>query len=436
VNSEATRKDLLTVADILGHEVANERIHTVRLDADFRKGEGARPEISTRLQHRLTPNGYVLFVGTIEARKNHLLAFNAWVRLCKDHGLAKVPKLVCVGVRGWLSDPAYIKLGSSTELKEKVVILSGITDYELAELYKNSLFTLFPSAYEGWGLPVTESLCFGKIPVTTNVSSLPEAGGEFAEYFEPGDERGLLAILERLIFDANYRRRRETLIRQKFTPRSWAEVNGEIMGALDRWERSFSQNSPAQPLLPTVTLGRYYSFSRNSEGKIYRAMASGEIFRIGEGWWPLERWGCWLKPRPAQLRMRIMEGEGSYRLYLGLRGLGKDTPFEVTVPGCEPVSGIIEGTKSKWVRFDFFITDDADSILNITLQGQEILKPEGDPRTLTLGVIGFLLCREDDIAARTNFIEAVALDNLDQLARSAPGLATKTVDEERPHPLP
>jgi hypothetical protein len=123
--------------------------------------------------------------------------------------------------------------------------------------------------------------------------------------------------------------------------------------------------------------------------------------------------------------MRITEGEGSYRLYLGLRGLGKDTPFEVTVMGCEPFSGVIEGAKSKWVRFDLIITNDADSILTITLQGQEILKPEEDPRILSLGVIGFLLCRHDDIAARSNFIEAVALDNLDQLARSAPGLSTR-----------
>jgi glycosyltransferase involved in cell wall biosynthesis len=431
VNSEATRKDLLIVADILGHELANDRIHTVRLDADFGKGKDARSQISTRLPNRLTPNEYVLFVGTIEARKNHLLAFNAWLRLCKDHGLAKMPKLVCVGVRGWLNDPAYVKLGSSTELQEKVVILSGITDYELAELYKNSLFTLFPSVYEGWGLPVTESLCFGKVPVTTNISSLPEAGGEFAEYFEPGDERGLLAILERLIFEADYRRDRETVIRERFKPRNWAEISGEIMGSLDQWEKSFSQSSLDQHLLPTVTLGRYYSLSRNTEMKIYRSMASGEIFRIGEGWWALERWGCWLKPRPAQLRMRIMEGEGGYRLYLGLRALDKDTPFEVTVTGCEAVLGIIQGGKSKWVRFDLVITDGADSVLDIVLKGHEILKPEGDPRTLALGLIGFLLCRQGDVATRTNFIEAVALDNLDQLARSTPGLETKTVGEER-----
>lgn len=97
VNSEATRNDLKKVAAVLGHKMLDDKIVTVRLDADIRRHQ-ERPLDSARLAvHRLTPGDYVLFVGTIEPRKNHLLAFGAWRQLIKQHGSTNVPKLVCVG---------------------------------------------------------------------------------------------------------------------------------------------------------------------------------------------------------------------------------------------------------------------------------------------------------------------------------------------------
>jgi glycosyltransferase involved in cell wall biosynthesis len=425
VNSEATRRDLQKVGATLGYEVTDDRIHAIRLDADFRKGQHVPFDPSVLLTHRLRRDGYVLFVSTIESRKNHLAAFNAWMRICKDHRAENVPKLVCVGMRGWLNEPVYAKLESSVELREKVVMLQGVPDRDLAILYQNCLFTLFPSSYEGWGLPVTESLCYGKVPVASNSSSLPEAGGEFADYFDLGDENQLVEALERLMFDAEYRRARETLIRQKYRPRSWEDVSDDIFGALEKWGRTAVTIAEDQALVPTVTLARYYPISRNTDIKIYRSMSSGEIFRTGDAWWGCDDWGCWTKPAPARLAMRVTEGEGRYRLYLGLHSVPeKDTPYDVMVSGCAMVRGVIKNSKSKWLSFDLDLTDGTDPVVQIVLQGYETgssrPRPEEEPRTVALGVIGFMLCRQDDAVARTNFIEAVALDNLDQLARVVP----------------
>ena len=79
------------------------------------------------------------------------------------------------------------------------MFLEGTSDPDLAALYRRCLFTVYPSLYEGWGLPVTESLCYGKTPLLSRVASLPEAGGEFADYFEIGSKVGLAAALKRLV---------------------------------------------------------------------------------------------------------------------------------------------------------------------------------------------------------------------------------------------
>ena len=205
-NSRATAADVIRIAEYLGKKVAAPSV--IPLNASFNAG---RETLSTSrmpahssetfIKYDLEPKGYVLFVATVELRKNHLLAFSAWINLVKKYGVRRVPKLVCVGKVGWLNEPVYAKLAASGLLREKVVMLSDVADPILVQLYYNCLFTIFPSAYEGWGLPVTEALGFGKVPLVSRVASLPEAGENFAEYFRLESEAELIEKLERLIFD-------------------------------------------------------------------------------------------------------------------------------------------------------------------------------------------------------------------------------------------
>ena len=92
----------------------------------------------------------MLFVATIEGRKNHLLVFNVWLSLIRRHGAEAVPDLVCVGKRGWKADEAFALLAGSRALRERVFLLHDIPDTELDALYRHCLCTVFNSHYEGW----------------------------------------------------------------------------------------------------------------------------------------------------------------------------------------------------------------------------------------------------------------------------------------------
>src|SRR5690606_21078205 len=170
-NSEASRRDLIKVGATLGYEVKEENVKVIQLNADFRKPITEIPVAETMQRYGLKPSDYVLFVSTVESRKNHLSAFKAWLDLIRRHGAGKVPKLVCVGNRGWLNDQVFAMLESNPELRQSIMMVSGVSDPDLANLYKACAFTLYPSSYEGWGLPVTESLCYGKVPLLSDSSS-------------------------------------------------------------------------------------------------------------------------------------------------------------------------------------------------------------------------------------------------------------------------
>src|SRR5262249_59911694 len=104
------------------------------------------------------PQPFVLYVSTIEVRKNHALLLRVWRRLIDRHGAEAVPRLVFIGRIGWLVDDLMAELSREGPLSDKVIILSGLPDAEVATAYRQCLFPGFPSLIEGWGLPVAEGL--------------------------------------------------------------------------------------------------------------------------------------------------------------------------------------------------------------------------------------------------------------------------------------
>ncbi len=133
----------------------------------------------------LLENPYVLMVGTIEARKNHIAMMRVWRRMLETMPEASVPSLVFAGKRGWLTADLLLQLENANWLNGKIRFIESPSESQLASLYQHCQFTVFPSFYEGLGLPVTESLSWGKTVVASNRSSIPEAGGDFCTYFDP-----------------------------------------------------------------------------------------------------------------------------------------------------------------------------------------------------------------------------------------------------------
>lgn len=422
VNSEATKRDLIAVGATLGYAVAPEAVQVIPLDADCRKPASApaRRDLLSSLGLGRTP--YVLFVSTIEARKNHVLAFDAWLELIRARGSTHVPKLVCVGKRGWLEEAVHAKLAAHEDLRERVTILSGLSDDEMAELYRQCLFTLYPSTYEGWGLPVTESLCYGKVPVISNGSSLPEAGGPFAVYFEAGSAPGLVQALERLIYDAGCRRAREQEIAQAFRPRTWREVAKQVIAAVRSWsgQPTLVEEEPSAPI---ARLGAYHPLGRNTETRIWPGMRTAEPFRCGGGWWGQDDWGCWTKPQGGLLDIALAGPHGPLRLYLRVKAPPAcATEFEIQVEGAHaPTVDSVEANEAKWINLDLPACADARPRHRILLRGDDredlAERTEGqDRRIISIGLAGFFLCEADDGLARGAFLEAVSLGKIEDLA--------------------
>lgn len=205
------------------------------------------------------PRPFALMVGTIESRKNHLFALQAWRELIERHGRESTPDLLCVGRLGWHAEEFLTEFHASAGLDGKVHLLtSNVSDRELADLYQHSLFTIYPSRYEGWGLPVSESLAFGKVAITARNSSLPEAGGHLATYFEPGDLQDFLTQIESAGLDTDQRLHLERQIAN--SPRvsiAWRDIAQrlltEISKAREEWELPMPE--------PDIVVAREYVFS-------------------------------------------------------------------------------------------------------------------------------------------------------------------------------
>jgi glycosyltransferase involved in cell wall biosynthesis len=182
------------------------------------------------------PGRYVLFVSTIEIRKNHQLLVRVWRRLLERHGADAVPDLLFAGQIGWLVDDLLADLKASNFFNGKIKLMPGLSDAEVRQAYRCCLFTVFPSLCEGWGLPIAESLMQGKICIASNRAPLPEIGGDLIDYFDPSDEDDALEKIEQLLFDPSYLTMRETRLRAEYRPRTWADCVRALMGKLDQFE--------------------------------------------------------------------------------------------------------------------------------------------------------------------------------------------------------
>lgn len=372
-NSQATREALLSCARELGRTIVAPA--PIRLDGIV----PVSPAAPTTAQADSEP--FVLFVSTIESRKNHDLAFATWARLIRQRGVAAVPRLVCVGAPGWMVELAMARLTSDPQLAAKVSILNGVDDRALADLYDRCLFTLYPSQIEGWGLPVTESLAHGKVPLVAEASSLPEAGGPHAAYFDLRSERDFERQLIRLIDDTDGARSlAETRIRQEFHRRSWSDVAGDLMSRLG----DMSGNAVAHSAFE-ATPGVFYDFRTPAAFSWPPALNAGERFRSGLGWGLQTARGSDAGPG-ARIEFAVPADEAlvgaDYQVYVAFDGAADEAPASPLGPS--PV----------FRRARLRLCDDRVLRLSISPRSAGSGRPDG-----RLCVAGFLYARCDDAAA-------------------------------------
>jgi glycosyltransferase involved in cell wall biosynthesis len=188
--SEYTRQDLIT-----SYGLSPKKITVILEAADPRFMPQTEASIKTmRAQYGL-PERYLLFVSTLEPRKNLTRLLAAWEPL---YAASDAPPLVIAGKRGWLYDEFFAALERSPS-KSGVLLPGYIADEDLPALYAGAEVFLFPSLYEGFGLPVLEAMACGTPVICSNSSSLPEVAGDAAVLVDPYDTEALRASLSQVL---------------------------------------------------------------------------------------------------------------------------------------------------------------------------------------------------------------------------------------------
>lgn len=205
-----------------------------------------KPVLDDKLHHTLSQYNlryqkYFLFVGTIQPRKNLVRLIKAYALFLDQRGVTangavcrqdpEPPVLVLAGGKGWLSDEIYT-LPAKLGIQNQVKFLGYVPDEKLPALYSGALAFVFPSLFEGFGLPILEAMACGCPVITSNVSSMPEVAGKAAILVDPYRERD---ITDALIKIDGSKKIREELINnglQQIKNFSWKRAAQQTLAVL------------------------------------------------------------------------------------------------------------------------------------------------------------------------------------------------------------
>ncbi|MDN7535544.1 MULTISPECIES: glycosyltransferase family 1 protein [Burkholderia] len=225
--SEQTRKDYLDLCNRIGSPIRPS--HVIPLGDNVPTGEGELgPEVQAVIR-----KPFILFVSTIERRKNHEVLYRAYHRLCRDGYGDALPKLVFVGMPGWGVGDLLKDIELDPLTQGKIEQLNHVTDYELMQLYNHALFCAYPSLYEGWGLPVGEALAMGKAVLSSDQGSLPEVGRDLVRYLPAWDVNAWAdAILEWCMTPAKVEEI-ELRVKKEYRVRKWSDTANVVKDVID-----------------------------------------------------------------------------------------------------------------------------------------------------------------------------------------------------------
>jgi glycosyltransferase involved in cell wall biosynthesis len=203
--SECTKRDAIRF-----YGIPEEKITVIHegVNPRFRP---ASPEAIAAVRARYgLPEHFILYVGTIEPRKNLTALLEAFHHLLATHDL----RLVIVGKKGWLYEGFFRRL-RELGLEDRVIFTGYVPDEDLPAIYSAADLFVFPSLYEGFGLPVLEAMACGVPVICSNTSSLPEVAGDAALLVDPTDVRALAGAMERALTDeGKWREMRERGLQQ------------------------------------------------------------------------------------------------------------------------------------------------------------------------------------------------------------------------------
>jgi len=251
--SHTTRSDWVRHASDVGVEPVPSSVFPLGCDLS---PQGGDPIID--LPAVLNGKRFVLYVSTIEPRKNHFMLYQAWEECLRTKQIDPGrDRLVFVGRQGWATEDLLHEIKTNPLTKETIIILHDLTDQQLTSLYRGCAFVLFPSLYEGFGLPLAEALGYGKPCLASNSGALSEIGGDLVMRVDAKDTLEWSRAITRLMSGSSDLGAWEDRIKQHHRPITWddaAKIFFETIAASIRNEvHSFGEQlgGPAERPAPT-----------------------------------------------------------------------------------------------------------------------------------------------------------------------------------------
>lgn len=233
--SEHTRRDIIET-----YGINEDQVHAIPLAAPEHFAPVQDREELQRVRHTYGITGeYILSVGSIQPRKNLARLIKAFASLRGDLSVDKLPKLVLAGKCAWLYDETLRALDESGA-KEAVVLTGYVPESDLPALYSGALCFVYPSYFEGFGLPPLEAMKCGTPVIVGDRTSLPEVVGDAALMVDPFDVEAIGAAIKRLIKDSDLRTELSVKGQERANTFNWRETARKTLAVYKQVARASS----------------------------------------------------------------------------------------------------------------------------------------------------------------------------------------------------
>ncbi|MBN1445561.1 MAG: glycosyltransferase family 4 protein [Candidatus Omnitrophica bacterium] len=223
-DSESTKNDIMKYFAVDPSKIS---VIYLGLDADiFHIPENAGEKENILEKYKISKK-YIFFVGTLHPRKNIVRVLSSFEKIKKRFGDYQ---LVIAGKKGWLYEDFFEKLGKLPPDIRDDIILAGYTPLDdIPYLYNGAALSLYPSLYEGFGLPILEAMACGCPVITSNLSSMPEVAGGAAILVDPYNVEELSSAIEKVLSDGQLRQELQDKGLERVKSFSWQKTAKETL---------------------------------------------------------------------------------------------------------------------------------------------------------------------------------------------------------------
>jgi glycosyltransferase involved in cell wall biosynthesis len=236
--SEHTRSDIMKT-----YGIEPNRIEAIPLAAPDHFGMVIDKRELQRVRHNYGIEGdYILSVGSIQPRKNLARLVKAYAQLRGDRSADKLPKLVLVGKCAWLYDETLRALDQAG-VKDSVLLTGYVPESDLPALYSSALCFVYPSYFEGFGLPPLEAMKCGAPVIVGNRTSLPEVVGDAGLTVDPFDVDAIAGAIRKLMNDSTLRAKLSQKGQERASSFTWRETARQTLQVYQDVARSATLKS-------------------------------------------------------------------------------------------------------------------------------------------------------------------------------------------------